>query len=113
MVNYHEKIVKELSSILPTYYEFALSKDVKIPCLSYREKDNYQGPRAGEFGYSKVSYYIKVWAPTIAEIQQYSAQVNDKLRPLGWKCTSANEIWDAENMIFEKIFVYEGSFIEE
>ena len=41
MINYHSTLVSALNKILPTYYEMALTADIKVPCISYMELNNY------------------------------------------------------------------------
>ena len=40
MINYHKKLVSTLKTILPTYYEMLLNRDVEVPCISYMELGN-------------------------------------------------------------------------
>jgi hypothetical protein len=48
-------------------------------------------------GYSRIIYTVKVWANDIADIQKYSMMIDDVLRPIGFKRTSANELYDVNS----------------
>ena len=40
MIDFNSKIVSALKTVLPTYYEMALTKGIKTPCISYMELNN-------------------------------------------------------------------------
>lgn len=112
MVNYHADLVNLLNKILPTYYELTLNSDCQIPCISYSERNSYANETGDTIGYSTVSYQIKVWGNSISEIQAYALQIEEALRPLGWKRTSSNEVYDRNSTMIQKILVYDGFFHE-
>jgi hypothetical protein len=56
MINYHSTLVSALNKILPTYYEMALTADVKVPCISYMELNNYSTNTGDTIGYSRLNY---------------------------------------------------------
>ena len=72
MVNYHSNLVGALNNILPTHYEMALTQDIKTPCISYMEINNYVAEYGSNLTYSRITYQIKVWSNSIAEIQDYA-----------------------------------------
>ena len=113
MVDYHSELVTALSSILPTYYELNLSReDCEIPCISYYERNNYVDANGDTLGYSRVSYYVKVWGNSIEELQQYAKQIDNLLRPIGFSRSSSGEVFDRNSTMMYKILVYDALFLE-
>lgn len=113
MVNYHEALVTSLKSILPTHYEMTLHSGLATPCISYMEKNNYVQSNGDTLGYSVVTYQIKVWSNKLSELQQYALEIDNALRPLGWKRTSSGELYDNESAMIQKIMTYEALFKED
>ena len=72
MIDYNIQIVSALSTILPTYYEMALTSKATIPCISYMSRDNRVEVNGNTIGYSRISYTVKVWGRNIKDIQRYS-----------------------------------------
>lgn len=109
MIDYHKKIVSALSAVLPTYYEMALTKGTKTPCLSYMELNNYEATDAynATLGYSVITFQVKVWGNDIATLQKYALEVDKVLRPLGFKRISAGELYDINSTMIQKILTYE------
>ncbi len=112
MINYHSTLVSALNKILPTYYEMALTTDVKVPCISYMELNNYSTNTGDTIGYSRLNYQIKVWSNDIEEIQKYSLLVDQALRPLGWRRVSSGELYDNNSTMIQKIMTYEALALE-
>ena len=101
MIDYHKTLIAVLNSILPTHYEMTLHSGLAVPCISYTLE------------YSRISYRVKVWGNDIAEIQQYAMEIDKKLRPLGWRRTAANELYDNQSTMIQKILTYEALGKEE
>ena len=59
-------------------------------------------------GYSRIQYQIKVWGNDIAVLQEYAQQIDNVLRPLGWKRISAGELYDNQSTMIQKIMTYEA-----
>ena len=112
MIDWHKHIVTALSDILPTYYELTLTGDIKAPCISYTEANNYDEATGDTLGYSAVSYQVKVWATDMATIQVNALLVDAALRPLGFKRTSAAEFHDRISGMIQKIMIYEALGLE-
>ena len=112
MINYHKKLVSTLKTILPTYYEMILNRDVAVPCISYMELGNSAAETGDTLGYSIIQYQIKVWSDKIDDLQTYAAQIDNKLRPLGWKRVGCNEMFDRESTMMQKIMTYEANALE-
>lgn len=108
MIDLHSDMVKALSTILPTHYEMNLKSGTATPCISYMEINNYVSTSGDTLGYSKVSYQVKVWAHSIAEIQKYALQIDRVLRPLGWVRISSGELYDNQSTMIQKILTYEA-----
>lgn len=108
MVNYHSNLVGALNNILPTHYEMALTQDIKTPCISYMEINNYVAEYGSNLTYSRITYQIKVWSNSIAEIQDYALQIDETLRSLGFKRISSGELYDNQSTMIQKILTYEA-----
>ena len=108
MIDYHADLVSALNTILPTHYEMALTSKTATPCISYMETNNYVSASGNTFGYSKISYQIKVWGNGIAELQKYALEVDKALRPLGFIRISARELYDNNSTMIQKIMTYEA-----
>lgn len=113
MIDYHKSIVDALSAVLPTHYEMALTANTKTPCISYMEANNYEAHTGDSIGYSYISYKVKVWATSIALIQQYAQEVDNAMRAIGFKRTSSGELYDNESAMIQKIMNYEALSLEE
>jgi hypothetical protein len=113
MINYHQQLVSALNKVLPTHYEMALTSNTTTPCISYMENNNYVSASGDTLGYSVISYTVKVWANDIALIQQYAAEVDATLRPLGFKRTATTELYDNNSTMIQKILTFECLALEE
>lgn len=113
MINYHKTIVNTLSEILPTYYEMVLHSGIKTPCISYMELNNSVNANGDTIGYSNVSYQIKVWGNKLEDLQNYSLQIDDALRSLGWVRVSSQELYDNQSTMIQKIMAYEALIKED
>lgn len=113
MIDFHKELVGALQTVLPTHYELTLTSGAKVPCISYMEQNNYVAANAEYQGYSYVSYQVKVWGHNIGEIQKYVLEIDNVLRPLGWKRTSSLEIFDRNSTMIQKILTYERLFLED
>lgn len=113
MIDYCKELVSALETVLPTYYELALTSKTKTPCISYQERNNYVSTTGDTRGYSIISFTVKVWANNIADIQKYAIEVDKALRPLGFKRTSSNELYDINSTMIQKILTFEALALEE
>lgn len=113
MIDYHKEFVASLESVLPTHYEMSLHSGLETPCISYMETNNYVSTSGTTLGYSAISFQVKVWATDIATIQQYVIEIDRVLRPLGFKRTSSNELYDNNSSMIQKILTYEALCLEE
>lgn len=108
MINYHTNLVSALNNILPTHYEMALTSQTKTPCISYMELNNYVAEYGSNLSYSRIVYQVKVWSNNIADIQEYSLQIDNVLRELGFKRISSGELYDNQSTMIQKILTYEA-----
>lgn len=112
MVDFYANILTALETILPTHYEMVLTSRTKTPCISYMELNNSVSTTGNTRGYSTITYQVKVWSKDIVELQQYALQVDDVLRPLGFKRISATELYDNNSAMIQKIMTYEALALE-
>lgn len=112
MIDYHKTLISALKTVLPTHYELTLHSGLKTPCISYQERNNYTTDSGDTLGYSTIIYTIKVWSNDIDEIQKYSLLIDAVLRPMGWKRTSSQELYDTNSTMIQKIMTYEALAIE-
>lgn len=107
MIDLHKNMVNALKTVLPTHYELALTANTKTPCISYQERNNYDTDTGDTLGYSRISYTIKLWANGIDVIQSYVPKVDKALRDIGFKRVSAQELYDMNSTMIQKVLVYE------
>jgi hypothetical protein len=112
MINYHIELRKALMSVLPSYYEMTLNADTETPCISYMETNNYVSTNGDTLGYSYIKYQVKVWGNDIVEINNYAQQIDEVLRPLGFKRVSSGELYDRQSTMIQKILSYEALALE-
>ena len=112
MIDYTPTLVEALKTILPTHYELKLSSGTKTPCISYQERSNAAEETGDTVGYSRVSYTIKVWGNDLEQLNNYAIQIDNVLRPIGWKRTGANELYHYQSALIQKILTYEARFYE-
>lgn len=108
MIDFHSELVSALETILPTHYELALTSGTQVPCISYQERNNFDTDTGDTLGYSRISYTVKVWGHDIAILQHYGRAIDKKLRPLGFKRTSSQELYDPQSTMVQKILTYEA-----
>lgn len=112
MIDYTPTLVKALNTILPTHYELKLSSGTKTPCISYQERSNAAEETGETLGYSRISYTIKVWGYDLEQLNNYAKQIDNILRPMGWKRTGANELFSYQSSMIQKILTYEAKAVE-
>lgn len=113
MIDFHKEVVASLNTVLPTHYEMTLHSGIETPCLSYMETNNYVSASGSTLGYSYLTFQVKVWATDIATIQHYALEVDKVLRPLGFKRTAAQELYDHNSAMIQKILSYEALGLED
>lgn len=112
MIDYNRVLVSVLKTILPTHHELTLTSNTQTPCISYQERNNYSTAVGDTLGYSNLTYTIKVWGNRIEDLETYSLQIDEALRPLGFKRTSTNELYDINSTMIQKIMTFEATGFE-
>lgn len=107
MIDYTPELVNALKTILPTHYELKLSGNTKTPCISYQERSNAAEETGDTLGYSRISYTVKVWGNDLEQLNNYAKQIDNVLRPMGFKRTGANELHSYLSATIQKILTYE------
>lgn len=115
MIDFHKEIVSALNTVLPSHYEMALTSNIKTPCISYMELNNYAitEPIGASIGYSRITYQIKIWGNDIGVLQKYAVEVDKALRAIGFKRISSGELYDNNSTMIQKILTYEALALEE
>lgn len=115
MIDFHRELVTALNTILPTHYEMVLHSGLETPCISYMEVNNYAATETtgATLGYSRITYQVKVWGNNIADLQKYALQIDNVLRPLGFKRISSGELYDNNSAMIQKIMTFEALALEE
>jgi hypothetical protein len=112
VIDYSKELVAALKTILPTHYELFLNSGTKTPCISWQERNNAVDVNGDTLGYSRLSYTVKVWGNDLAALNRYAIEIDNLLRPLGWKRVSANELHDINSTMIQKILTYEAMALE-
>lgn len=112
MIDYHKNLVNALNAILPTHYEMVLHSGLDTPCISYMELNNYDYVSGNTVGYSRITYQVKVWGNDIGELQKYALEIDNALRPIGFKRISSGELYDHNSTMIQKILTYEALALE-
>lgn len=112
MIDTTKQLVEALKTILPTHYELALSSGTQTPCISYQERSNAAQQTGDTMEYSRVSYTVKVWGFDIEQLNNYARQIDSKLRPMGWKRTSTQELYSYQSALIQKILTFEATALE-
>lgn len=112
MIDYSKELVSALNSILPTIHELALTSGTKTPCISWQERNNFTATPGTTREYCTISYTVKVWGLDMEEIQEYAMQIDNTLRPLGFKRISSGELYDVNSAMIQKILTYEALALE-
>jgi hypothetical protein len=115
VIDYSKEVVSALNLVLPTHHEMALTSKTETPCISYMELNNYAATETigATLGYSYISYQVKVWSNKVADLQGYSLEIDNALRPLGFKRISSGILYDNESTMMQKILTYEALASEE
>ena len=94
MIDVKKDVYSKLSSLgLPCFYEVFLTKDTKLPCISYFEIANLSDSVGDTMGYSTIRMSTKIWAKDVKTLVEYSGKVDAAMRELGYKRVNSNELW--------------------
>lgn len=111
MIDYHKELKAALSTILPTYYELALTSEIALPCISYMENNNSSVSTGDTLEYSQIEPQVKIWGKGIDTVQQYALQVDNVMRHLGFRRISSAELFGNGSTIC-KILTYSAYGVE-
>lgn len=115
MIDFDTQLVSALNTVLPTHYELALTSKTATPCISYMELNNYSTTETigSTRGYSVITYQVKIWSNRVGDIKKYAQEVDNVLRPLGFKRISSGELHDNASTMIQKILTFEALALEE
>lgn len=106
MISFSKELFVELNRVLPTHYELFTDKEVKLPCLTYKTHDNSDAQVGDTIEYANIAYMVKVWSDRVADLDNYSLEVHEVMKALGFKRTNTNEIF--ANGVGQRIMIYEA-----
>ena len=93
MIDYKTTLIRELDTILPTYYELFVDSETPIPCITIMESNNSAEDEGDTIRFSRISYNIKIWADDLEIISQKGQELDNKMFEMGWERLSYNELW--------------------
>lgn len=107
MIDYKPELVSELKTLgLPVHYELFLTQDTELPCISYQEGNNITHKDGDTLGYSYITFRVKIWSKRVSEISDYSLQIDELMRGLGFDRISTSELW--VDGIGQNLLTYRG-----
>ena len=113
MISNYENLVNALNDILPAHYEMVLHSGMETPCISYMELTNIDDLTGDTRGYSRISYQVKVWSNDYEELLHYAAQIDKKVRPMGYRRVGSAELYDNNSTMMQKVLTYQALGLEE
>lgn len=117
MIYNKPQIYEALNAILPTYYEQFVDEELNLPCITYLESSNVDDAVTCEtMGYSLQYYTVKIWGNGVESISETALQVDKKMRSLGYKRTSRNELVNGTLLCIVLVYRglgFENDFMEE
>lgn len=106
MISYSKELVVALGNILPVHHESFVDGKIKLPCLTYKMYDNRDTLVGDTIEYADITYMVKVWSDRVADLEQYSLEVHEVMKTLGFKRINTNEIY--VNGVGQRIMIYEA-----
>lgn len=110
MIDYSPQLVEALKQVGSVHYELFTNSDTSLPCITYMETGNRDNLTSDILNYSDIEFTVKVWSRKKSEIGSMSGQIDDVLRPLGFKRTGSNEL--TLNNIIQKVMRYSAIGVE-
>lgn len=107
MINYNKELVAELKKILPTHYELFVEESIKFPCITYKGHDNRDTLLGDTLEFAEMTYMIKVWSDRVSDLEQYSLEVHDSMKALGFKRINTQEIFS--NGVGQRIMIFQAT----
>lgn len=111
MIDVIPHVVSALSDTgLKVYNENFITKDTKIPCITYYFLDDSMNKLGDTMEYSYISFYIKLYANTTKELASYSNKLDKIAREIGLRRIGCEEVW-VDNLGC-RTFTYRGLALE-
>lgn len=111
MLDYKPTIQTTLSAILPTSYELDSNQDDALPCATYIENNSYTLADGNITRYSIISYLIKIYTNSVADMMTYAKRVDEAMWLLGFERTSSSEQKFGSQLA--KYTIYKATAIEQ
>lgn len=92
MINYDERLVSELNTILPTYFEMFVDSTTQTPCITYLGVGDSAHKEGDTIRYSNVTYTIKLWGDELSVLKPKVVEVDSKMKELGFWRDSYNTL---------------------
>lgn len=110
MMDYKPQLVAALQTVGTVHYELFTDSNTKVPCITYLESRNSDRETSEILNYSDLEFTIKVWSKKVSEISSMAGQIDEVLRPLGFKRTGSNEL--THNDMIQKVMYYSAIGVE-
>lgn len=104
MIDCSPQLVEALRTVGKVHYELFVNSETALPCITYMETGNRDNLTSEFLNYSDIEFTIKVWARKRSEIGKMAGQIDEVLRPLGFRRTGSNEL--TYDGIIQKIMRY-------
>jgi hypothetical protein len=105
MFDYAPTLIEKLDEILPTYPD-TINQKVATPCITWFLYNDTQQETGDTLHYSYISYCVKVWGTSLAEVMKYSVEVDEMMRESGFTRVNSNILQDS--VLFCNTFIYRG-----
>ena len=105
MIDYTPTLVELLETILPIYPE-TLNQKVATPCITYFLYNDSQQETGDTLYYSYITYCVKVWDTSVANMMSNTLLVDETLRANGFTRVSSNMQNDTN--LYCNVLLYRG-----
>lgn len=112
MFDCKKKLIENLQAAtsLPVYYELICDSNTKKPCITYQPTNNRDVAIGDNLGYSRLSFYIKLWGENYEQLCDYANKVDAEMHKMGFERNSYNELIIGNQICF--IYLYDGLGME-
>lgn len=95
MIDYKPTLVNALKGIseIPVFYESFIDSSTPVPCITYLQTVNSDYIVGDTITYSDLSFQIKVWSKSVAEIETIGQLIDTKMKSLGFTREFANQVF--------------------
>ena len=105
MIDYIPTLIEILGDILPVYADFP-NQRVATPCITYFLYNDTQEETGDTLYYSYITYCVKVWDTSIANLATNTLKVDETMRNNGFTRVSTNMQNDTN--LYCNILLYRG-----